>query len=104
MTGRRLAIIAGAAAIALAGAGVGLATALSGSGTADGGWVASWGASPMAGTSADETTGGLSKQTVRNIIFTSVGGDAVRVQVSNTFGTRPLAVGGVSVGSVLAGA
>jgi lysophospholipase L1-like esterase len=104
MTGRRLAVIAGATAIVLAGAGFGLATALSGSGPAGDGWVASWGASPMAGTSADETTGGLSGQTVRNIIFTSVGGEAVRVRVSNTFGARPLTVAKASVGAVLAGA
>jgi lysophospholipase L1-like esterase len=104
MTGRRLAIIAGAAAIALAGAGFGLALALSGSDATGHGWVASWGASPMAGTSSDPTTPGLSDQTVRNIIFTSAGGDAVRVQLSNTFGAKPLTVAKASVGVVRGGA
>jgi lysophospholipase L1-like esterase len=104
MTARRLAIFAGAAAVVLAGAGLGLATALSGSGAAGNGWVASWGASPMAGTSSDPTTPGLSRQTVRNIIFTSAGGDALRVQVSNTFGVRAVTVAQASVGVVLGGA
>ena len=61
-------------------------------------WVASWAASPMAGTTS------FSDQTVRNIIYTSVGGNRLRVQVSNTFGSAPLTVGDVSVGVVLDGA
>jgi lysophospholipase L1-like esterase len=54
----------------------------------------------MAGSSADNTTPGLKNQTVRNIIFTSAGGTALRVQVSNTFGTAPLTIGKASVGAV----
>jgi lysophospholipase L1-like esterase len=46
----------------------------------------------------------FSDQTVRNIIYTSVGGNSLRVQVSNTFGSAPLEVGAVSVGVVLDGA
>lgn len=46
----------------------------------------------------------FSDQTVRNIIYTSVGGSSLRVQVSNTFGSAPLTVGEVSVGVVLDGA
>jgi hypothetical protein len=46
----------------------------------------------------------FSNQTVRNIIYTSVGGSQVRIQLSNTFGSSPLTVGAVSVGEVLAGA
>lgn len=61
------------------------------------GWVASWAASPMAGSTS------FSDQTVRNIIFTSVGGSALRVRLSNTFGSSPLHVGAVSVGVVLDG-
>jgi lysophospholipase L1-like esterase len=41
---------------------------------------------------------------VRNIIYTSVGGNSLRVRVSNTFGTAALQVGAVSVGVVLDGA
>ena len=70
------------------------------------GRVASWAASPMAGTSLRSAVAyaGFANQTVRNIIDTSVGGDELRVQVSNTFGTAPLTVGAVSVGVVLDGA
>ena len=70
------------------------------------GWVATWAASPMQGTALESATAyaGFSNQTVRNIIYTSVGGDELRLQVSNTFGTTPLTVGGVSVGTVLDGA
>ncbi len=67
-------------------------------GTRQRGWVSTWAASPMAGTT------GFSDQTVRNVIYTSVGGKSLRVQVSNTFGSAPLTVGRVSVGVVLDGA
>ncbi len=41
--------------------------------------------------------GGFTNQTVRNIVYPSVGGDRVRVRLSNAFGTAPLAVGDASV-------
>ncbi|MBO0805327.1 MAG: SGNH/GDSL hydrolase family protein, partial [Nocardiopsaceae bacterium] len=68
------------------------------------GWVASWTAGPMSGTSSSQATAGFDDQTVRNIIYPSVGGDALRVQLSNTFGSSPLTIGAVSVGVVLDGA
>jgi hypothetical protein len=60
----------------------------------------------MAGTSLGSALArtGFADQTVRNIIYTSVGGDELRVRVSNIFGTTPLTVGAVSVGMVLDGA
>jgi lysophospholipase L1-like esterase len=67
-------------------------------------WVASWAASPMPGTSSAQATAGFSNQTVRNIIYTSVGGNSLRVQLSDTFGSAPLVVGAVTVGVVLDGA
>jgi lysophospholipase L1-like esterase len=36
--------------------------------------------------------------TVRNIVFTSVGGNTVRVRLSNTFGSQPYEFGDVSIG------
>ena len=66
-------------------------------------WVASWAASPMSGVTPTGTTS-FTDQTIRNIVYTSAGGDAFRVQLTNTFGTQPLTVGGVSVGVVLDGA
>ena len=70
------------------------------------GWVATWAASPMAGTALGSPMAhaGFRDQTVRNVIYTSVGGDELRVQVSNAFGAKPLRVGAVSVGVVLVGA
>ena len=43
-------------------------------------------------------------QTVRNIVFTSVAGNQIRIRLSNTFGKRTLTVGRVSVGIPLTGA
>jgi lysophospholipase L1-like esterase len=105
MNARRLAVIAVASALALGAGGFALASALSGPGSPAGdGWVASWAASPMAGTSSPQTARGLSDQTVRDVIFTSVGGTSLRVQLSNAFEKAPLTTQDLSVGVVLAGA
>lgn len=101
---RRLAAVLGGAALVLGAAAIVPAAASPRSAPAGPapagrhGWVASWAASPMAGGPS------FSDQTVRNIIYTSVGGNSLRVQVSNTFGSAPLPVGAVSVGVVLDGA
>jgi len=87
------AVILMAAALAMP-AGAGAAT-----GSGNPGWVATWTASPQGG----DTTQ-LSDQTVRNIIYTSVSGSAVRVRLSNAFGTSPVTVGSASLGVVLDGA
>jgi len=60
-------------------------------------WVASWGASPSPATLGDLSAAGFSNQTVRDIVFTSVGGSAARVTISNSFGAAPLRVGQVDV-------
>ncbi|MCW2782096.1 MAG: lipolytic protein family [Marmoricola sp.] len=65
---------------------------------ADDGWVASWTASPVVGSTE------FNDQTVRNIIYSSVSGNEVRVRLSNTFGSQPVEVGATSVGIVLDGA
>jgi lysophospholipase L1-like esterase len=65
-------------------------------------WVAAWAASPM--TEPGVTGAGLAGETVRDIVYTSVGGDMLRVRVSNLFGTQPLVIGAANVGVVLAGA
>jgi lysophospholipase L1-like esterase len=57
----------------------------------------------MSGTTPSGTTS-FTNQTIRNIVYTSAGGDAFRVRLTNTFGTQPLAVGAVSVGVILDGA
>src|SRR5690348_8771724 len=64
----------------------------------DRGWVAAWAASPVVGSeipfSPDCPAGrGLHDQTVRNVVFVSTGGSAVRVRLTNTFGTTAMRVG-----------
>jgi lysophospholipase L1-like esterase len=100
---RRLAAGLGGVAL-LVGAGTMLPAASSAASPAYPGWVATWAASPMSGTASATAEAGFADQTVRNVIYTSVGGDSLRVQVSNTFGAAPLTVGAVSAGVVLDGA
>jgi len=78
-----------------------------GTGSAMGpGWVTTWAASPQAPTPLFPNPGnaGFSNQTVRNIVFTSVAGNQIRIRLSNTFGKRAVTVGRVSVGIPLTGA
>jgi lysophospholipase L1-like esterase len=71
-------------------------------------WVPAWGASPQAafpnlgetGISVDSicpAPNGIDNQTVRDVVSPSVGGSAVRVQLSNSFGAKPVSVGAASV-------
>lgn len=63
-------------------------------------WVAAWTASPTASTASSAAcpgTGGVTDRTLRNLVFTSAGGDRVRVRFTNAFGTRPLQIGAASV-------
>jgi lysophospholipase L1-like esterase len=55
-------------------------------------WVTTWSASPVDMGNHDYTG------TVRNIVFTSVGGNTVRVRLSNVFGSQPYEFGAASVG------
>ena len=70
------------------------------------GWVTTWAASPQAPTPLFPNPGnaGFSNQTVRNIVFTSVGGNQIRIRLSNAFGRRAVTIGRVSVGIPLTGA
>jgi lysophospholipase L1-like esterase len=71
-------------------------------------WVPAWGASPQAafpnlgetGISVDSVCSapnGIDNQTVRDVVSPSVAGSAVRVQLSNNFGAKPVSVGAASV-------
>lgn len=101
---RRLSAILGGIALVIGAAViVPAASAASAPGSTQDPWVASWAASPMSGVTPTGSTS-FTDQTIRNIIYTSAGGNAFRVQLTNTFGTQPLTVGGVSVGVVLDGA
>ena len=73
-------------------------------------WVATWAASAMAATPAslaapdDFSSAGFTDQTVRNIVWTSVGGQAARIRLSNRFGTQPVTFSQVDVGISAGGA
>jgi lysophospholipase L1-like esterase len=60
-------------------------------------WVTTWAASPQAAVPGSLAAAGFTNQTVRNIVFTSVGGNAVRIRLASTFGSAPLSVGDVTV-------
>jgi hypothetical protein len=74
------------------------------------GWVATWGASPVVGSASPfpglvcQAGTGVTNQTVRDVVFTSVGGDRVQVRLTNSFGARPLTVGSASVAIAASGA
>jgi lysophospholipase L1-like esterase len=76
----------------------------------DASWVATWGASPVVGARspfpgfACQSATGVTNQTVRDVVFTSVGGDRVRVRLTNSFGTQPLTVGSASIAVAQSGA
>ena len=57
-------------------------------------WVATWSTSNV----ASDRPATFSNQTIRNIVHTSVGGSAVRLRLSNTFGTRAIRFDAVFVG------
>jgi lysophospholipase L1-like esterase len=60
-------------------------------------WVTSWGASPQSAGRDAEADAGFDNQTIRDIIFTSVGGDSIRLELTNAYGTSPLRIGRVTV-------
>ena len=73
-------------------------------------WVGTWASSPMSGSgnvfspTCPAGSGQFTNQTVRNIVYTSVGGDRVRIRLSNAFGTAPLTIGDASVAVAETGA
>jgi len=69
-----------------------------------GNWVTSWGASSQAATPGTLAAAGFHDQTVREIVFTSAGGNLIRVRLTNEFGTSPLRVGHVTLAQADLGA
>jgi lysophospholipase L1-like esterase len=59
-------------------------------------WVGTWGTAP-AGPPLEASTQVFTNQTLRLIVHTSIGGDRVRIRVSNEFGTTALRIGGAHV-------
>jgi lysophospholipase L1-like esterase len=94
------ALLAGPAAAPAGAVTAGLPVSASAAAGVAPAWVATWTASPTASTASFPGcpgTGGVSNRTIRNVVFTSVGGDRVRVRLTNAFGTQPLRVGTTSV-------
>jgi lysophospholipase L1-like esterase len=67
-------------------------------------WVTSWAAGLQAATPTMFAISGVDDKTVRNIVFTSAGGDALRLDLTNVFGAAPLQVGHVTVAQTGPGA
>lgn len=61
------------------------------------GWITSWGASPQVAGLGTLAARGFRNQTIREVIFASAGGDPVRLELTNVYGTTPLHVGRVTV-------
>ena len=59
-------------------------------------WVGTWATAPVS--QAPSTANQINDQTLRQIVHISVGGDQVRVKLSNLFGTSPLVVGAAAIG------
>jgi lysophospholipase L1-like esterase len=99
---RYVALALAAAALA-AGAVVGLTpkppTVASASSS---GWVETWATAPInpATMGTNRANTGFRDETIRNVVFTSVGGQEVRIRLSNLYGRRPLYIGAASVGAV----
>lgn len=75
-------------------------------------WVGSWGASPVTPQQARgpfPATPSFSDRTIREVVHLSVGGDSVRLRLTNKYGRAPLKIGAVSLskadasGQVIAG-
>lgn len=86
----------------LAAAALAAMLAVSGPATAQyhevGHWVGSWATSPV------EPGPSFADQTLRQIVYVSIGGDRLRVRLSNFFGAAPLVVDAASVGIPAGGA
>ncbi|MBY8850597.1 SGNH/GDSL hydrolase family protein [Saccharothrix longispora] len=54
-------------------------------------WAGAWATSPTTVPASDTTS--FEDQTLRQVVHLSVGGDTLRVRLSNEFGTRPLVIG-----------
>lgn len=70
-------------------------------------WVGTWGASPIQPLGPKDTLGlptAFVNQTVRNVVNPHLAGTAVRIRLSNKFGTRPVIFTSVYIGNGAGGA
>ena len=60
-------------------------------------WVGTWATAPVS--QAPSAANQVNNQTLRQIVHISVGGDQVRVKLSNAFGTDSLVVSAAAIGA-----
>ncbi|WP_267244059.1 SGNH/GDSL hydrolase family protein [Streptomyces sp. PR69] len=60
-------------------------------------WYGTWGAAPAPAAPDGISQEGLDNRTVRMIVHTSVGGDELRLRLSNAYGVQPLRIGRAAV-------
>ena len=90
-----------AAATLLATAAIAFTTSVTATGRHDDArWVGTWTASPQGVAAPIQING----QTVRQIVHTSLGGERVRVRLSNAYGTSGLVIGSAHVAISTGGA
>lgn len=90
--------LAGTVAGALLGGAL-LGSAPSAAAQPDGrGWAGAWGTAPAPAAPDGISQAGFADRTVRMVAHTSIGGDEVRLRLSNAHGTAPLVLGRVTVG------
>ncbi len=99
-----LALASGAPATASAQRAVAAPAAAAPAHPGGGPWVTTWSASPQVAVPGTLSATGFDNQTVRDIVFTSAGGNAARVVLTNVFGTSPLRVGHVTLAIAGSGA
>jgi lysophospholipase L1-like esterase len=93
-----MAVLLLASAVAVGGASRPAAAARSGA------WVTSWSASPQKAMPDTRAAAGFHDQTIREIVFTSVGGSPIRLEMTNAFGAASLLIGRVTVAAAALGA
>ncbi|GHB20885.1 SGNH hydrolase [Streptomyces xanthochromogenes] len=94
----------GAATLALLAGAAQPSAARAGSSRA---WSAAWGASPQlpaTGFTPNWSQEGFSRQSVRQVVRVTQGGDRIRIRLSNAYGTSPLVVTGATVARAAGGA
>lgn len=67
-------------------------------------WVGTWSASPQEPDTSVPVSVGFTDQTLRQIVHTSIGGDQVRVRLTNEFSAAPLSVNAAQIALRDAGA
>ncbi|WP_328990944.1 SGNH/GDSL hydrolase family protein [Kribbella sp. NBC_01245] len=87
--------VAASVVLALVGSTAITTSAETGSGNRE--WVGTWAAAVTHGNAAGSTNAGLNNQSVRLNIRTSIGGDQLRVRLTNIYGEQAVAIGAATI-------